>query len=73
VVPDAAVFHALFDVPLDFKKKQIKMPMDDFHKKVGGWITAKGPWGHTFSMGGVNATIKWDKEDLTYTVTGEYN
>jgi hypothetical protein len=73
VVPDAAVFHALFDVPLDFKKKQIKMETTEFLDKVGGRIVAKGPWSHTFSMTGENATIKWNKEDLTYTVTGVYS
>ena len=50
---DPAVFFKLFNVPADFKKKIVKIPLTEFESKVlKCWMRAKGPWGSTFSLTG---------------------
>jgi hypothetical protein len=73
VVPDPAVFFALFKVPTDFKKKQIKIPHLEFEKDVvKTWIRQSGPWNRRFSISG-DMTVNWNKEELSFKVTGAYS
>jgi len=51
----------------------VKIPVDDFESKVlGCYLRPSGPWEATFSLSGVNMTVKWEMGDPTFTVSGEY-
>ena len=73
-VSEPTVFFALFSLPADSKRKVTKISLEEFEKKVlrGGFLVP-GPWGAQLATAGVNVTVKWNDEDLTFTVVGQYN
>lgn len=73
MVPNPAWFLKMFDVPSDFKKKFVKIPVNEFETKVRKCrLYANGPWASTVSLVGTNMTVKWEVESSTFTVSGEY-
>jgi hypothetical protein len=66
------VFYALFDIPTDFKKKQVIMTPEEFEKKVSNeWIRASIRY-NELCLTGEKVRITWKKEDNTFSVGGTY-
>ena len=72
LVPEPAVFYALFNLPSDFKKKQINVSTGEFEKNIAKeWINVSARYSH-LSLAGDALRIRWNKEELQFTITGMY-
>lgn len=72
LVPEPAVFYALFNLPSDFKKKQISVPTSEFEKNVAKeWIIVPIRY-CSLSFTGEELRIRWNKEELQFTINGTY-
>jgi len=72
LVPEPAVFYALFNLPSDFKKKQINVSRADFEENVAReWINAPVRY-CSLTLAGDELRIRWNKEDLEFTINTMY-
>ena len=68
------IFFALFKDAKDMKGKQLKIETDVFEREVAeACVRARGPWNSTLSLASDNMTVKWNKEEMSFTVSGAYN
>ncbi|CAG8951133.1 hypothetical protein HYFRA_00006531 [Hymenoscyphus fraxineus] len=71
MVPSEAVFNELFNIKEQTKEwKQKKIPVKDF-ERITGEISASMRYGY-LSLVKENVTLKWDREALSFSVSGYY-
>ncbi|KAL8923167.1 MAG: hypothetical protein Q9208_004730 [Pyrenodesmia sp. 3 TL-2023] len=71
VVATASVFLTLFCLSADWKKKQILFSPLDFQDTIDTDISTSIRYGY-LNITGEKVTVRWNAEDLTFTVTGFY-
>ncbi|KAL9003764.1 MAG: hypothetical protein Q9188_003388 [Gyalolechia gomerana] len=71
VVASPTIFLTLFRLSADWKKKQIKLEPVEFQDTTHTELTTSIRYG-SLNITGKNVTVRWDPEDLTFTVTGTY-
>ncbi|KAL8920192.1 MAG: hypothetical protein Q9172_004603 [Xanthocarpia lactea] len=71
VVASAQVFQRMFRLPADWKKKQLQFGPAEFQDTTRTDISTSIRFGH-LNITGKNITVRWDANDLTFTVTGSY-
>ncbi|CAL8579199.1 hypothetical protein XPA_004950 [Xanthoria parietina] len=72
VVASTQVFLKMFHLDTDWKKKQLQFPPADFQDTTGADISASIRYGY-LNITSKNVTVRWDPEELTFTVTGSYS
>ena len=61
----------MFRRPADWKKKQLQFGPAKFQHTTRTNISTSIRYGH-LNITGKNVTVRWDANDLTFTVTGSY-
>ncbi|KAL8668425.1 MAG: hypothetical protein Q9168_006949 [Polycauliona sp. 1 TL-2023] len=71
VVASPQIFLKLFRLDADWEKKQLQFTPDEFQHTTGTDISASIRYG-SLSVVGKKVTVRWDADELTFTVTGLY-
>jgi hypothetical protein len=72
MVPEAAVFMTLFNLPSDYKKKQVSMTPMEFCNSVAKSSVMVSIRYDSLSLVGEKVNAKWNPDELTFSVTGLY-
>lgn len=67
----ASVFLTLFRLSDDWKKKQIQLSPLEFQETTGTEVSTSIRYGY-LNITGELVTVRWNAQDLTFTVTGTY-
>ncbi|KAL8866437.1 MAG: hypothetical protein Q9174_006305 [Haloplaca sp. 1 TL-2023] len=71
VVASPQVFLKVFRLGADWKKKQLQFEPAEFEHTTGTDMTTSIRYGY-LNLTGKHVTVRWDANDLTFTVTGSY-
>ncbi|KAL8819074.1 MAG: hypothetical protein Q9223_002410 [Gallowayella weberi] len=71
VVASRDVFLSLFRLAADWKQKQVQFDPAEFQDTTHTHISTSIRYGH-LNVIGSKVTVRWDANELTFTVTGSY-